>query len=580
MTDPVPILGFTRLLTLFSSLLASIGSGTNYVVSAYAPQLGSRLHLTHTQLNLVALAGNVGVYTSGPAWGKLVDGKGPRPLLAGAFILLLSGYSGMRILYDSGLDEGENLSHLHFGLLIVCGFSTGLGGCAGMASAINSTAKSFPDRYRAVVVGIVMSGFGLSAFFFSAISHMLFPGNTSDFLLVLALGTSLPMIWGFFFLRPVALPPNEVMHTLEHGTGEHYAPLSASDPDRVLDQPSSSQIHLLLTDTESDDDNEDNTPRRPGDHLRTTLNDSVELSPSGSLEGFQQRSRSRSIGALVEADKPPIKKIVEGRGVDLHALSLLKSSDFWLVVCINILLSGTGLMYINNAGAIAQALFSKGNPAYDEVEASVWQAAQVSTVSLMNFTGRVVIGIIADIVKSRFHYPRSFCISLVASLFILSQVFLYTVDDVHNLWLASALLGLAYGSLFGLLPTICIEWFGLAHFSENWGYISLAPVIGGNLFSLAFGRNLDAHNPVDSSDVAMNIAVTPPLGSRSAHECIEGRECYIASMNLSISACILALGLAVWAGWRDWKDRQERLTRGEETHEVLWDGAGELAGAE
>lgn len=91
----------------------------------------------------------------------------------------------------------------------------------------------------------------------------------------------------------------------------------------------------------------------------------------------------------------------------------------------------------------------------------MWQAAQVSTVSLMNFSGRILIGIIADLVKSRLHYPRSFCITLVASLFILSQAVLYTMDDVRHLWIASALLGLAYGSLFGLFPTICIEWFGL-----------------------------------------------------------------------------------------------------------------------
>lgn len=116
---------------------------------------------------------------------------------------------------------------------------------------------------------------------------------------------------------------------------------------------------------------------------------------------------------------------------------------------------------INNVGSIAQALFSKGNPAYDELEASTWQAAQVSTVSIMNFLGRILIGIAADVTKSRLRRPRSFCLTLVASLFIISQVVLLREDDVHTLWIASALLGLAYGSLFGLLPTICIEWFGM-----------------------------------------------------------------------------------------------------------------------
>ncbi|KAI6155940.1 hypothetical protein BKA82DRAFT_3958649, partial [Pisolithus tinctorius] len=51
--------------------------------------------------------------------------------------------------------------------------------------------------------------------------------------------------------------------------------------------------------------------------------------------------------------------------------------------------------------------------------------------------------------------------------------------------------GVAYGGLFGALPTIVVDWF--AHISENWGYVTLAPPIGGNVFSIVFGRDLDAH---------------------------------------------------------------------------------------
>lgn len=47
---------------------------------------------------------------------------------------------------------------------------------------------------------------------------------------------------------------------------------------------------------------------------------------------------------------------------------------------------------INNVGSISQALYAKGNPNYDELEASRWQAAQVSTLSVCNFAGRILIG--------------------------------------------------------------------------------------------------------------------------------------------------------------------------------------------
>jgi len=119
---------------------------------------------------------------------------------------------------------------------------------------------------------------------------------------------------------------------------------------------------------------------------------------------------------------------------------------------------------INNVGFISQALFARGDPDYDQVEAATWQAAQVSTISIMNFAGRFLIGFIADGVKSRLRYPRSFCIAFVACFYILSQAVVLGTIDVRNLWRGSALLGLAYGALIGLLPSICIEWFGLGKF--------------------------------------------------------------------------------------------------------------------
>jgi hypothetical protein len=52
------------------------------------------------------------------------------------------------------------------------------------------------------VLGSFLAGVALSAFFFSAIAHAFFPGNTSGLLLTLAIGTSSPMVLGWFLVRP------------------------------------------------------------------------------------------------------------------------------------------------------------------------------------------------------------------------------------------------------------------------------------------------------------------------------------------------------------------------------------------
>lgn len=126
---------------------------------------------------------------------------------------------------------------------------------------------------------------------------------------------------------------------------------------------------------------------------------------------------------------------------------------------------------------MSQALFARGDPTFDTIESAQWQAAQVSITSIANCLGRVLFGMLftfnftivfiskigsaADVAKHRYNWQRSYFIAMISFTFIVSQVVLYNVSSVQTLWTASALLGLGYGGMFGLFPTIIIEWFGL-----------------------------------------------------------------------------------------------------------------------
>lgn len=295
----------------------------------------------------------VGVYLSGPFTGRIMDTRGPRPLLIVAFIALLGGYLGIRTAYDRGLEEGEStLSRGHLFALIFCSYLTGMGGNSAMSTAMNSTAKSFPDSSRAVVVGIVMSGFGLSAFLFSTISHVLFPGNTSDFLLVLALGTALPMVVGLFFVRPIPLPPHQQSHIIPSSERVHGGPsyrrvsfdgapaaVRANSQTRLLSPPPPTGILVEDVDEPSDGHYTDFRPllgSRSSSHARVT--DSVQLTPSAETLSHRSVSRGPRVREVV------YEKVLEGRGVDMHGLHLFKSPDFWIACLLNVLFSGTGIM--------------------------------------------------------------------------------------------------------------------------------------------------------------------------------------------------------------------------------------------
>ena len=80
-----------------------------------------------------------------------------------------------------------------------------------------------------------------------------------------------------------------------------------------------------------------------------------------------------------------------------------------------------------------------------------------------------------------------------------------------------------------------------------------------------FGRNLDTHLPARDLD--------PPLATRflslitvsrelpSEHQCFDGKACYLGSLQVTLVACIVSLGLSWWAGIRDGQKVKGRNAR-------------------
>ncbi|KAF8975637.1 major facilitator superfamily-domain-containing protein, partial [Cyathus striatus] len=260
---------------------------------AYAPQLGERLHITHTQLNIVAITGNVGVYMTGPILGRLVDTCSPRILILSASILLFLGYGGIKAIYNTGLPPNSSpettLPFGRFLLLVLCSFLTGAGGDARLMSAVNTTAKTFPEHARASTTGLVISGFGLSAFLFSTIAHVFYAGNTTAFLGILTLGTSLPMILGFF-VCPIPLP-------------------EPTSPD--IDDGGEEEMQAML-------DHDHLAPR----HAHVGTMPTYEVDFHKDLENLDEGIEMAPLGSL--------KKGVVG-GVSITRGKLWRTGDFWLL---------------------------------------------------------------------------------------------------------------------------------------------------------------------------------------------------------------------------------------------------------
>lgn len=84
------------------------------------------------------------------------------------------------------------------------------------------------------MTGIIISGFGLSAFIFSTVAHALFPGDTSGFLLALAFGTATPTVLGWFFIRPCPYPEHTAGTTPEGNGGEEPDVTGSDETTRLI----------------------------------------------------------------------------------------------------------------------------------------------------------------------------------------------------------------------------------------------------------------------------------------------------------------------------------------------------------
>ena len=126
------------------------------------------------------------------------------------------------------------------------------------------------------------------------------------------------------------------------------------------------------------------------------------------------------------------------------------------------------------------------------------------------------------------------------------------------------------GDLLASRLVLTLPFSNLAHFSENWGYLSLAPMVGGNVFSVAFGRNLDAHEKAGSPEPDPQTFAPKPAKEL---QCLEGKACYVDSIHLTTLACLVAMALSIWAAWRDKKQREEETQKvGDARGDIIWEG--------
>jgi MFS family permease len=160
----------------------------------------------------------------------------------------------------------------------------------------------------------------------------------------------------------------------------------------------------------------------------------------------------------------------------------------------------------------------------------------VSIISCLSFVGRLLSGIGSDYLVKQRHMSRFWCLVISSSIFAVAQFAALAVSNPYWLWTVSSISGLGYGALFGVYPALVADAFGVSGLSANWGFMTLAPVIWGNILNLLYGAVFDAHSKV------------LPEGDRI---CDQGIDCYRGAYVVTSIISVIGIFGALAAVRRD-----------------------------
>ncbi|KAL4958784.1 putative MFS transporter [Aspergillus stella-maris] len=539
-----------RIVSVVAATLVALACGTNYAYSAWAPQFAQKMKLSSTQTNLIGAAGNLGMYACGIPMGLLTDNRGPRlTTLIGAIALGL-GYFPLHLAYNGG--QGS------MGVFFLSFFSflTGFGSCSAFGASIKTAATNFPE-HRGTATAFPLAAFGLSAFFWSTASAVLFHSDTGKFLLLLALGTSILNLCSFPFIRLLAPQAGQ--------TGPYISVSRPRSPEsRPLRRPKSTElrseygdhdeaglhtsttifsqsaVHSRSHSTASHSHPEGNPP--DFDELSSL----VSKTPSRASEDhFHERDAAEDDDGLSDVNP-------DSHQPDIRGLAMMRTIEFWQLFLIMALLSGIGLMTINNIGNSAKALWEYYDDSASPKFIQQRQVMHVSILSFGNFAGRLSSGIGSDILVKKFNMSRFWCLLISAAVFTLTQLAGASIANPHQLAIVSAFTGIAYGFLFGVFPSLTAHTFGINGLSQNFGMMTCAPVLSGNVFNLLYGTIYDHHSIVDEN------------GDR---DCADGLSCYKTAYYMTFFSGVGGIIVCLWSIWRD--ARQRRHVHAKVEHDRL-----------
>eukprot|EP00667_Euglena_gracilis_P010020 EG_transcript_10194 len=486
----------SRWVTLVYSILISICASLTYIFGIYSDHLKTILHFNQEQITLVATLGNVAQFTGLPA-GLVYDVHGPHVTLFTGGCLAFTGFALMYIV--TAYDYSANLAVICLLYGVAC-FSMSWYDTSNVITNVHN----FP-AHRGVVIGMCKAFNGLGAGMFAQVYLGFFKPNSQAFLLLVPFFALAVALGGTLLVNRV--PPSSAP---AGGEGRYFGLLYGGT--------------LLLA------------AYLAGTALAQEL---LQVSPAGSrgitlgmlalLLGFwaipvlagRGRAPAEGEAARIQVKGAEAPAVVQ----ESYTLSrALRELDIWLLFLSFFLVTGVGLMLINNAAQLAAAL---APPTAAGARAADTRSVLVSLLAVGSTLGRLGCGALSERLLHR--VPRTCFFTALAAVHGLAQLWL-AQGHPQQLFGGCLLAGLCYGGYWALMPAICADIFGVHHLGAIYNFIHFAPSTGALVLStLVAGRLYDQEARRQGSGTTCH-----------------GPACYHDAFLINAAACLVAFVAAAW----------------------------------
>uniref|UniRef100_A0A803L900 Nodulin-like domain-containing protein n=1 Tax=Chenopodium quinoa TaxID=63459 RepID=A0A803L900_CHEQI len=167
------------------------------------------------------------------------------------------------------------------------------------------------------------------------------------------------------------------------------------------------------------------------------------------------------------------EEVVELCHENMNLLEAMGSFNFWLLFLVTLCGMGSGLATINNMSQLGESL------GYDTTKTNTL----VSLWSIWNFFGRLGAGYTSDILLRQRGWARPLVMAIALGAMTVGHLIISS-GFVGNLYIGTILVGICYGALWSLMPTIASEIFGVLHLGTIYNAIAIANPLGTYVLSV------------------------------------------------------------------------------------------------